>query len=58
MLKMVLIVQYHQQKRQHHRKEIVVIEVHVVDVEVGEIAHVVLMVRHRKKVEKIALQLQ
>jgi hypothetical protein len=58
MLKMVLIVQHQQKQQQHHRKEIVVIEVHVVGVEVVEIAHVVLMVLHRKKVEKIKLPLQ
>ncbi len=58
MLKTVLIVQHQQKQQQHHQKEIVVIEVHVMDVEEVEIVHGVLMVLHRKKVEKIELQQQ
>ena len=56
MLKTVLIVQQQQQKQQH-QKEVMEIEVHVQDVEVVEIVHVVLMGLHQKKLEKIALQL-
>jgi hypothetical protein len=54
MLKMVLIVRM----QQHHQKEIVVIEVHVMDVEEVEIEHIVSMVLRRRKVEKIDLKLQ
>jgi hypothetical protein len=58
MLKTVLIVQHQQKQQQHHQKEIVVIEVHVMDVEEVEIEQGVSTVLHRKKVEKIELQLQ
>ena len=51
MLKTVLIVQ--QKQQQLHRKELVVAEVHVVDVEEVVTVLVVLMLLHRKKVEKI-----
>lgn len=56
MLKPVLIVRL-QRKQQLHRKEIVVIEMHVLVVEKIEIEHVVLMVLHRKRIEKIELLL-
>jgi hypothetical protein len=58
MLKTVLIVQHQQNQPQHHQKEIVVIEVHVMDVEVVKIGHVALMVLHQRKVEKTELLLQ
>ena len=56
MLKPVLIVRL-QRKRQPHRKEIVVIEVHGPVGETIEIEHVVLMALQRRRIEKIELLL-
>lgn len=52
MLKLVLTVRL-QPKQQHHRKGIVVIEVDVLAEEEIEIEHVVSMVRHQRRIEKI-----
>ena len=52
MLKLVLTVRL-QPKQQHHRKGIVVIEVDVLVEEEIEIEHVVSMVRHQRRIEKI-----
>lgn len=52
MLKLVLTVRL-QPKQQHHRKGIVVIEVDVLVEEEIEIEHVVSMVLHQRRIEKI-----
>ena len=52
MLKLVLTVRL-QPKQQHHRKGIVVIEVDVLAEEEIEIEHVVSMVLHQRRIEKI-----
>ena len=57
MLKMVLIDRT-QRTRQVHRKQRVQIEVRGVDLEEVAIEHVVSMVLHRRKIEKIELPLQ
>lgn len=54
---MVLIIQ-HQQKQQHHLKEVAEIVVHEMDVVEVKVVHVVLMALHRRKVERIELQQQ